>query len=240
MGRILLAMVIGGGVLTFFGIQELRVSSGTSSEPADVSLKDLEDGKPIPNNYIKLGKHFAAHHETVYYYSKSKYDNSEPGPETSITYSYHPVISMDHPFMTELAALFLQSKNPKNPQPNFSPPKIQKFAVLVKTKKFKKLRDIPKPDVADSIQGLVINEIDSLDSDEKKLISQNFPNLDLDKVLILEEDREPASGLKSWGMILGGAALILVAVGIFFVGKGSAPAQQAVTQQSTTTEPDET
>jgi hypothetical protein len=72
----------------------------------------------------------------------------------------------------------------------------------------------------DSVKGLVINRIDSLDSEEEKLIKENFPSLDIDKVLILEQDRTPASLFKSMGMMAGGMLLALVGVGLFFVGGG--------------------
>ena len=79
--------------------------------------------------------------------------------------------------------------------PGVEMPVIDTFAVLVKTEKFDTVGDLPETfDRASSIEGLIINEIDSLDDDEEKLIQQSFPSLDLDEVLILEEDRKPASG----------------------------------------------
>lgn len=219
MGRIQLALIIGGGFLGFFGIQEFRVGMGTANEPVAVALKDLEDGEALPNNFIVLDEHFASHHETVYYYSKSKYDTSNPGTTTKISYSYHPVVSKAHPFAKKVDDYFKQLANNGGNISGVPEPKLQTFAVLVKTKKYKTIGDIPPPIVEPSVKGLVINTIDSLDGDERKLISQSFPSLDLDKVLILEEDREPASGLKSTGMILGGVLLIVAGIGWFFASK---------------------
>ena len=55
----------------------------------------------------------------------------------------------------------------------------------------------------------MINAITSLGSEEEKLIKQGFPQLDVKNLLIIEEDRQPASPLKSFGMMGGGVALIV-------------------------------
>ena len=70
------------------------------------------------------------------------------------------------------------------------------------------------------MQGLVVNRISSLDSEEKQLVNQSFPRLDLNKVLILEQDRHPASLAKSLGMIAGGMVMVLISIGSFFIGRG--------------------
>jgi len=100
-------------------------------------------------------------------------------------------------------------------------PEIEHFAALVKTKRFKTVGSIPD-DLEDetSVQGLVINRIKSLKGEEAKLIEETFPEIDLDKVLLLEHNRKPASLTKSLGMTFGGALLTLIGIGLFFVGGG--------------------
>ncbi len=89
------------------------------------------------------------------------------------------------------------------------------FAVLVKTKRFNTVGDIPREmDFAQEVRGMVVNEVDPLSADEKHLLSQGFPGTDFSKVLILEENREPASPGKYLGFFGGGIALLLLGVGL--------------------------
>lgn len=202
--------IVGGGVLCVIGFQEWRVSRGTSSKPVDVKLADLESGKPASNNYVKIGEHHAVYYETVYSCRQSKYATGEPSPDTSVSYSYHPVISASHPFVKKLGALEQKYGRLDKVPATEKFPTIDSFCVLIKTKKYDKIRDLPTGfKRVQSIQGMIINDIESLDKEEEKLIKQSFPNLDVDKVLILEENREPSSALKSWGMMIGGVLLSL-------------------------------
>lgn len=219
MNRIALILIAVGGVLVFIGGQEWYVSRGTSGEPVAVDLADLEKGNAPPSNFIRLGPHLAIYPGAVYAFSTSKYSQSkEATPDTSINYCYYPVISASHPFMQELKALADKFGGLNRVPDNAPEPQIGSFRVLVKSKKYGRVRDIPQ-DVADrpGVQGLLINQISSLSNDEEKLIKQGFPQLKTDQVLILEEDRQPASMTKLLGMVGGGLAMVVVGLGMFFV-----------------------
>jgi len=94
--------------------------------------------------------------------------------------------------------------------PDAEYPEVDTFRVLVKTKRFKTESSIPNGISSDdSLKGLVINLIRSMDAEEKKLIKQSFPKVNIDDVIILEDGREPASMMVSLGMIGGGILLAL-------------------------------
>lgn len=59
------------------------------------------------------------------------------------------------------------------------------------------------------MQGLVVNRIEALGSEEKDLLSQDYPGLDINKCLILEESRQPSDFGKVFLMGGGGMALLL-------------------------------
>ena len=208
MFRIKIAMIIGGGVLAFFGIQEFRVSSGTSSAPEEVQLLQLEGGQIPENSHLKVGPHYAIYAGSIYEYEESKYSaSSTPSNSAKVNVCYYPIVSKSHPFVEAVER-----------EDDFF--EFDQIAGLVKTKRFKKIGSIPEDLLADesNVQGLVVNRVDSLDKEEKKLLKENFPKVDIDRVLILEEGRQPSSLLKSGGMIMGGLALIAVGIGLFFVG----------------------
>jgi hypothetical protein len=224
MFRVKLVLIGLGCAIVFWGFQEYRVSEGTSTEPVAVELDKLEAGDELPNNHIKIGEHIGVMGGVIYEYSQSKYSTAEPTASTSVSVAYYPIISTSHTFAREMAKLqenVLPGGLGANILDQLTIPTIDSFTVLVKTKQFDSVGDIPSGFLhQDSVKGLVINRIDSLDSEEEKLIKENFPSLDIDKVLILEQDRTPASLFKSMGMMAGGMLLALVGVGLFFVGGG--------------------
>ena len=211
--RFLLVLVIGGGFLIFLGGREWWVSSGAGDKPVEVDLAKLEAGEAPPNNYVAVKEGIALYPALVYSYPKNKYDaNKEPTPDTSINYAYYPIISTEHPFVRDMKAAVAQPAGPDA----LNVPVPKDFRVLVKTYKFKKIRDVPiRFDALKNTEGLVINSISSLDNDEEKMIKESFPQLDTKRMLIIEEGRQPASPLKSFGMMGGGVALIAVAGFLF-------------------------
>src|SRR6185436_5844489 len=73
MSRLKIALVVLGGMLSFFGIQEWRVSRGTTPEPIAVTLADVEAGKAPANCHWNIGEHVAIYNAGVYSYKQSKY-----------------------------------------------------------------------------------------------------------------------------------------------------------------------
>ena len=59
----------------------------------------------------------------------------------------------------------------------------------------------------ETVQGLVINQVESISGDTRKLLQSNFPAMDVANVLILEEGRGPPSLAFAAGMTFGGIAL---------------------------------
>jgi hypothetical protein len=207
--RLLIGVIVLGGVLLYFGFQEFRVSADSSAEPVAVSLADLEKGNPPPNNHIRIGPHVRLYGGSVCEYEQSKYSTAKPGPDTKVNHVYYPALSDEHPFLAKLASVG-KLYGGIDRIPDDKVPPIEGLAVLVKTKRFKTIGAIPEQaDASDSLKGLIINRIESLKADEKRLLSEGFPNVDFSKVLILEEDREPSSSAKFMGFLGGGAILAL-------------------------------
>lgn len=219
MFRLKIAALIGGAMLAFYGIQEFRVSQGASVEPADVNLADIEGGTTSDNNHVRVGQHFAIYDGSVYQYRQGKYETGEPGATTKIDYVYYPIISVDHPFFVRLRELTEQHGS-LDDVPDAEWPLIDTFSAIVKSTDFGTIGSIPEGIGAnDSVQGLVINLIGGLDSEEQSLLHQSFPKIDVNKVLIIESGRTPASAVKSLGITAGGVLVSLLGLGGFFVGR---------------------
>ena len=209
MFRLKLALIIGGGFLAFFGLQEYRVSMGTSAEPVQIDLAKVEAGETPTNNHWLIGEHAADYWGCVYEYEEDT---------KRITHLYYPIISDDNPYFDKLEELITKHGGPNN-IPEAEYPDVDTFRVLVKTERFKKESAIPDGlSSDDSLQGLVINLIGSMDAEEERLIKQSFPKVNVDDVIILEEGREPASMMVSLGMLGGGVLLILAGLAWLFGG----------------------
>jgi hypothetical protein len=218
MFRLKIALLFGGIMLAYFGVQEARVSSGTTMDPAKVELAELENGTTPTNGHVLFGGHVADYAGCVYEYEEGT---------NKVTHTYYPIISDDHPFFEQLGQLYQKYPNIDDaPEAEF--PQIDNFRVLVKTKRFKTQSAIPDGlGDEEKLQGLVINLVESISGEEKKMLQGSFPALNFDNVLIVQEGRKPSSQMVSMGMIGGGGLLSLLGIGSFFMGRGgkSAPPQ---------------
>jgi hypothetical protein len=222
MFRVKLVVAVLGGVLAFIGGREWLVSRGTTAEPITVDLAAVEAGEVPENSHWQLGEHVAIYNGGIYQYSKSKYDTGEPGVDTKMDYYYYPVLSAGHPFIVRLGEL-TNTYGSVEAIPATEIPALTDFAVLIKTKQFATIGAIPSEwEIVDGVQGLVMNQVSSLSSDEEKLLREGFPGLSTDKLLLLEADRRPASALKSGGMVFGGVAVALAGVGWIIAGRRQA------------------
>jgi len=217
MFRLKIVIIVVGAFLAFDGFKEWKVSRGTSTKPDAVELSELEKSPDISNNHLKVGDHIAIYSDCVYQYEVKDGETGEPTSEAKVYHTYYPIISHDHPHIREIDDM-VEKYGDVDKIPDAEWPELEKFTVLVKTGKFKTLGDIPDEwKNFESLQGLVINRIHSLSGEEKDLVQSSFPTLDLEKLLIIEEGRVPSSGLKSGILMGGGAILILVGLGLFFV-----------------------
>ena len=184
------------------------MNQASTTEPIEVSLLDVEQDQIPESSHWKLGPHFALYPGCIYQYSQSKHDHSEPDRFTKIDYCYYPVFSQDHPYIQKLVEVFGRYEDDEDiPEEAFPLP--ENCRVLIKTKVFKTIGDIPDElDLVDSRQGLVINLVSNLKDDEIKLLKTNFRGLDENNLYILEEGRKPKSAFVVLAMILGGIALM--------------------------------
>ena len=216
--RLVIGMIVGGLALGYYGQRELRVGWGADSTPAAVELGALEDGAKPSSNYVRIGPHLRMYPECLYEYEDEH--NLGDTPSSKVTKAYYPIISTEHPFLKRLGELGDRHGGLEKVPDDANWPEIRNFAVLVKTKKFRRIGDIPDTaEDSESIAGLFVNDIESLGSEELKLLKEGFPGLDFSKVLILEAGRTPTSAGAALGMLAGAAALIVVGAFVGLAGR---------------------
>lgn len=67
------------------------------------------------------------------------------------------------------------------------------FRVIVELNDVKNESDVDRYAMADTIQGVVINEIRKIDSETKKLLSTGYPNVDTENCWLLVAGKQPPS-----------------------------------------------
>ncbi len=202
---LILFILLGAGALAA-GYQELRLGKKAQKIASALELSDLEGGAAVSNYHVDIQKHWALYPYLIYVYEKGFLDNDEPGDDTKIKYAYYPIISQQHPFNQALDRLYDQygADIPEDQVPAFN-----SFRVLVKTTRFKTLGAVPADwSLESNISGVFVNEIHKLDKDEKALLQENWPQLNIDDVLILEEGRKPSSSA---------AIIVYWAIGILLI-----------------------
>jgi hypothetical protein len=204
-------LVIFGAGSASYGWTEWKASREAAAEPVEVDLAKLENGEIPPNPHVRIGPHIACYYSTIGEFKTDKRRGKRRADATTrLTHSFYPIISPAHPFVQKLNDLAEKHGGVDKIPDDEELPAIDHFAVVVKTERFKKFSDIP--DVPqrreDQIQGLVINTIRPLETKEKNLLKEEFPNLDFSKVLVVEEARRPSSWAWCATFLYGGVALI--------------------------------
>jgi hypothetical protein len=199
-----------GGVLCYIGYTEHKLSKNTSETPVPTNLVQLEYGVDPPNNHIEIGEHVAVYDALVYCIRQGKYEHGEPGPNKPVEYTYYPVISMSHPFVKSMKDLGDKDYDQLTPEEQ-DQLTLKDFKVIVRTCRFDTVGDLPESFATEEkVTGMIVNEISSLGYQERNLITETFPGLDTDKLLILQENRKPSSASFSSGMMLGGGFLMVI------------------------------
>jgi len=213
--RVKLAAVVLGGVLAFMGFEEYRVSSGATSEPESIDLSGLEAGQDVANTHIRIGLHSAVYAGVVYRWEGDEYSNDGSSPNARVKYAYYPIISRTHPFNVRWDALAEKYGSYDDVPETEDFPELTTFSVLVKTERFKTVGTLPEGILDETERsGLLIHRIDGLDEEEKILVREGFPQVDFDKLLILEDGRKPSSAFMWMGMMAGGLLVSLTGVAL--------------------------
>jgi hypothetical protein len=100
---------------------------------------------------------------------------------------------------------------------NIPPPKDVK--IILKSSKLKNEGAVTALGKQDKVQGMVINEIASIGTEEAKMLRESYPGLDTKTCWILEHGRKPSGGGMVAGMGGGGLALIVVGLLLFVRGR---------------------
>ncbi len=221
--KIVFLFFIVGCILSYIGYREYLVSQGAKPDPETIDLAKIEEGRTgLKNNYVRIGRHWRGWPHTIFAYkSIGHYYTKEADQKKSAIYALHPVISENHPHAASIRK-DRGGRHGSGEAPGSAPAAILSFAILIKTEKHLKAGEIPSRwELREETEGLIVNRIKKLSLEESHLIKSQFPHIDPDNLLILEENRRPLSRFAVFTIIGVGAAMILIGFGVLLFGRKS-------------------
>ena len=200
MFRIKLLLIIAGIAMIVIGVQELRLASAAKAEPQVITCEQLAKDGPGDNAHVTLTK-FRLHPLSSIYQEKKKRFGKSSGDWVKI---WVPAVP---------------AEGAEKLGPALMAPAPSDVRVIVKSTQVKNPQDLIALAGREQISGVITNKIESLGRDERKLLQEGCPGVDLDRCYILEQDRKPADSIKLFGMLGGGLALGLLG-GFWMLGGG--------------------
>ncbi|MHC4984833.1 MAG: hypothetical protein ACYTFO_01625 [Planctomycetota bacterium] len=195
-----IAMAAAGLILGIITAEEAWIASLCRQEPQRLTCAELAANGPGDNAYVIVTDVYAP--VTWYVYKADLGD--EDGP---YEYVYTPLVDPGSPWFQKVLQDDIEHGENR---PVSIPTDVGVFA------KFKDIRNgrqlAGKLDRYE-FEGLIINEFESVEEAEKRLITEAFPGADPDDCWVLEVDRRP------WSANFVGGALA-VSGGLFLVGVG--------------------
>lgn len=200
----LLPLVI-GCVLLFIGYQETRLASIASTTASDVTLADLERSGSGDNAHLRVSDFVLCTWDYVVTERKGKW-----------SVAWVPAVAQDGRWFQEEIVAHLD-ENGQWPD-GVDMPRPTDVKVVFKLTKARNDLDVAKVAAADSIEGMVINEIEGLDRGERDLLESSYPTSDFSSVTLFEPERQPMGMTALVGLILGG--LVSMGLWVFFFLRG--------------------
>jgi hypothetical protein len=203
-------MVIGGIVIIFHAIQNMRLASASSSQPQQLTLKQLIANGPGNNNHV-IVTDFTPAANYVYRYQKGKYEVVS-NPETKR--------------WTEVWVPLVVETNAAPQPPGFNPggfvpggigPRPSAVQVVVRLEgTHDKIGVDQWCNSKRQVQGMVVNLTESLDSKTEELLKEAYPATDFSRLLIIHEGRKPTTASTVLLEVCGGTVMIVLG-GLWFM-----------------------
>lgn len=178
-----------GGVLLFIGQREWRLASLAGSIPQRMTLAELADRGPGNNIFIELSDVCLLPERAIICTVSHNF-----GPE-QWEYVWIPATSRERPGFAN------------------APP----VKVIVGTNSCRDETQLDGFCQKTTLQGLIVNETDSLNKEERKLLNEGLPSVDVASCYLFRVGQKPASRTVQ-GFLLGGGLLVVLAgmvVGVF-------------------------
>ncbi len=181
-----------GIIMMIHSLVEIKVTSEIGASPELIEQKELENGLTPSSKHIQIDQHLRLYPASVFIYTDYTFGlTGGPRDSTGIEYILYPVVSPEHSIIYEINEGIEKIKRGEISEhdPITS---TGSFTVLVKSTKFKHLKEIPLSNKkAEDLTGYLSFKFKNLEIKAKELVLECFPRLDTENLIIIEEDRAP-------------------------------------------------
>jgi hypothetical protein len=199
---ILIVIGLGIGALVWGG-RELLLASSASDTAQDITCEQLSKNGPGGNLHVRVTN----------FMSMSNYVWHAPGQGQEWDTVWLPIVPPNVVKLPPFKRLKAGARIVPADAGYVNPGDIH---VLVKTHVVKREGDVNSAMSRQSVEGMVINKIESLSEKDREFLHQGYPTMSVDSCYIVEDGRKPLGGLASL-LIFGGLAIL--GFGIFLVFK---------------------
>ncbi len=178
--RLAIALLISGAVLTYFGVQEVQLAAGARAAPQRISCAALAASGPGDNAHILL-------------------TDFRLLPQVAVLQGVNHTEKLLIPAVPG-------TSEADGSAPATAPSNV---AVLVMTRGVHSKEQFAEFAARTTIDGMILNKIDSLGSKERAALAADLPGADLDKLWLLEQGRLPESMAHAAAMLGVGVTILL-------------------------------
>jgi len=200
-------VILGLGVfLCYRGYEEMKLKGIAAPEAQEITCAELIANGPGENAHVIISDFMLLQQAYVY-----------EGSENNMDKVWIPAVALGGEFHQEFSN-YLSERDGEDINPD-DLPKPKSIGLMVISSRMKTDDQMTAVADADTIRGLVINEIEKLSGEELEILKSSYPGIDFSTVYILEHGREPSGSGKMLGFLGGGALLSLLGLGLFLIKK---------------------
>jgi len=190
--RLLLVLAATGIALFVQGYQQLKLYNVSSEHPRQITLRELVENGPGDNAHLLVSDFYLC---TSAYIYEEKYGRC--------IRAWIPALPGDDEYALRLDQAIDDDGIIEG---EFPLPADIKVIVLVNTES---IEEIQQMSTEKTIEGMIINEIESLSPEENRLLSESYPGIDFNRCWILRKGQRPPGKTKLMIFLGGGFVLLL-------------------------------
>ena len=194
LGIIVLIVCIG---LAVNGIRESMLGSVVNEQPKALTCWELEQAGYGDNAHITLSDFFLVDHGYVY--------EAPAGTPNGANYGYSkvwvPLVSLHSDWYNEYFNLIDEDGYLID-----DPPPLTDVRVILRTEKAYTEDDVFRLGERETLTGIIVNEIDSIGDEERRLLEETYPYIEFRNCFILDHER-PMPNTGNAGLMIGGGVI---------------------------------
>jgi len=197
--RVKIGLIVVGCVLGYYGFKELKLNRTAQTVAQSLTCAQLLQSGPGENAHISMSDLLLCDFAYIYAEESGRWAGA-----------WVPAVPMNGPYHTRVMELLEQGV------PEREIPMPKNIGLIVKLPDARGEDDVTTAAAQATLQGMVVNEIESLGSEEKRVLKESYPAVDFNACYIFEVGRRPAGAGKLFGLF-GGGALCFVVVGLWWL-----------------------